>query len=332
MSQPHVEKAPENETGSRPISARSKFDVNYNLAGTYRFGEIGVCYVQDTVPDSDVPLMSGHDIRSFNLKAPLLGQIKAHKEFYDVPLTVLLPMHYDKVFTQPQNGEDVDASLVGLNVQGFDVYIAKIGTEWFTAAVNDVSTHEVVSSSNALSLLKFFISFERFYSKGCLLSSLGVQLGSTFEFGFDNDVLKNRLTFDKAFDKFFNWFFEGAAQNNYVLTIDGKNYDLSDTRFSPWQIIEILRDASVIALAGDDRPVPDWLVSSTLGNLKSISSAPASASDGKPISMSRPMAYQALCAEFYTNSHVDYMYSAQLWRQFLADFYDQTGIFLLVLL
>ena len=190
--EPIVEKAPMNDNGSKPIQARSKFDYNYNLAGTYRFGEIGVASVQDTVPDSDVPLYSAHDVRSFNLKAPLLGNIKLHKEFFDVPFPVLLPKNYEKVFTQPSIGEDIDASEVGLNVKDFDLRLRRVFSNWFDTLTSNYTDPDYFASA-----LMFFLSAERFYSKGSLLSALGVQLGSTVQFlERDADGVETKYTFD----------------------------------------------------------------------------------------------------------------------------------------
>lgn len=125
--QPRVDKDGAGDTGSRPVRAKSNLPLNYNLAGTYRFGELGVCFVQDTVPDDETPFGSSHDLRSMNMAAPLLSDLEIKKDFIEVPLPALLPLNYEKLMVQPQIGEDIDPQSIGLNVPEF--------TSLFRAAV-----------------------------------------------------------------------------------------------------------------------------------------------------------------------------------------------------
>lgn len=343
----HVEKAPMNDTGSRPIEARSRFPYNYDLAGTYRFGEYGVNLVQDYVPNEDVPLYSGHTVRSMNLKAPLMGSIKLHKEYFDIPLPVLLPMNYEKVFVQPKIGEDVDASEVGLNVQGFDFRLKQVFTAWWSKIFSyvDVDSDEgevYISSESALaSLVKWFICAERFYSKGCLLSSLGIQLGKTFSYDSSSSMLDpfdHAVSFDSFFDYFYNSLLWPYLESYSIDSASGTRLYIDSvfvncSILDKFQVLEKLRDASDISFVGSLGSVEHFDVS-FFGYVEESYFFPSSFSiitaasldDSKPLSMARPMAYQCACAEFFTNSNVDYMYSAALWRQFLRALYDDYGM------
>lgn len=320
-----VETAPENNPGSRPVLASSQFDYNYNLAGSYRFGELGVCYMQDYSPKEELPVQSGHGLRSMNLKAPLQGEIMMHKEFFDVPLPALLPFNYEKFITRPAIGEDVDASEVGLNVQGFDTRICWFFRKVIDSLLDDFDNSSEVSPANQILWIKTLISMERFFSKGCLLSASGIQLNPLFVIYFTD----SKRYFDDVFDIMMSDILDNIPSGN-GLVIDSVTCRRED--FSNHMYLEKLRDCSSVRFINDNigplsslsafsDPENNVLVSPTWNAEMQYVNL------GKPIQLQRPLAYQAVCYENFTDSKVDYIYSCELWRQNVGDFYrDNVGL------
>lgn len=336
--QPRVERDGSGDSGSRPIRAKSNLPLNYNLAGTYRFGELGVCFVQDTVPDDETPFGSSHDLRSMNMRAPLMSDLDIKKDYIEVPLPALLPLNYEKFITQPQIGEDVDPRQIGLNVNDFTSELpeAIFTSDW--VSLSDLSGESLST------LVKFFdqhFAIQAIYSNGALPAFLGLNFGPLYK-----DCDKDFDTICSIFLAFLKQLEDSEAAAGYKLgfpIVLGK--DLDDKYI--WRAVTTENFRDFLVWARDNHfessdllfvEGGDWFDEASLiydfvgqvvfdlqasfvdeagnetGTFEKVSSIK------KPISLARPFAYQLACAEFFTNSHVDDVYSAQLFRQNYSSF------------
>lgn len=320
---PRVDSDPVVNTGSRPISAKSKLPLNYGLAGTYRFGELGVCFVQDTIPDDDTSFGSSHVLRSYQMQSPLLSEAKIKKDYIEVPLTSLLPLNYEKLFVQPQIGEDIVASDIGLNVPNL--------TGKFRTVCGLLSPFTKLSDYTGSGFASGFldlISLERIYSTGSLLSALGLPLHPLWPY------------FDRIFDLICRSFltelitFTEDNENVGLQVVIGKDEDdknihkevrpdnfrdfLVWSRDHYWEL-----DDDEYAEGGEYEDSATYYetmftnlggaVDDILNENPEFVTSPSNTS--KDLSLARPFAYQMACAEFFTNSHVNDVYTAELWRQ-----------------
>lgn len=335
-----VDKAAMNSNGSKPISAHSTFPLNQRIAGTYRFGLYQPCYVEDTVPDDTLPVKSSHDVRSLNLKAPLLGNVKLHKEFFDVPYSVMLPRNYEKLFVQPNIGEDIDAQEIGTNIVGlplkFKEILIAVGDQAELAYQNEYSygyLEQILIYANVLSMT---------FSSGSLFSSLGLDLSGLFNLNGispesyllpDGTDLSSFTSFDQFIDMFYRVvehcfidYIHDTGESGVKVTIDGDNFIVNPERIgtktsvlSFREFIERIIDSNSFSIDSDaDFSASSWYLNYYLDLMTDdILFVNDSILSSKSLNLGKIFAYQLVCAEFFTNSHVDYMYSAQLYRQFV---------------
>ena len=120
MSETIVNKNPQSVEHSNTHSSHSHYDLRGILAGNYRFGEISPTYCERVVPDDkNARFQSGTDVRSLNLKSPLMQDVKMFKDYFQVSKSSILPRNWDKIEKMPNIGEDVDASKVNTTIEGF---------------------------------------------------------------------------------------------------------------------------------------------------------------------------------------------------------------------
>ena len=90
-----------NTLDSKHSPKKSNFNYVRSLAFTPKFGELAPFYSEDVVPSDNVKLRSHFDLRSFNLKSPLMQDINMYKSFFNVPISAILPNNWDKVVETP---------------------------------------------------------------------------------------------------------------------------------------------------------------------------------------------------------------------------------------
>lgn len=337
-----VNKAPLNNTGSRPITAHSTFPLNQRIAGGYTFGLYQPCYAEDVVPDDTIPVRSAHDVRSMNLKAPLMADVQLHKEFFDVPLSAILPRNYEKLIVQPNIGEDIDASEIGCNIAGLPslfqgqlLVLAEQIDMGFQAGNNfNATAHDIFDLANYLKMT---------FSAGSLFSSLGLDLSGLWNFDvnqdlivrscdtFIDDILKFPLLIATEYSSTFNAVIGGKS---FVVRVDSE-IDSTDAFYLSYrQFLERIYDESDFSVdfGGDDASYyqilsDNWDRYLIDGFEAFISNHLSGSALSKPLNISKIIAYQLCCAEFFTNSHVDYIYSAELYRQNFNSLLFDSGAF-----
>lgn len=324
-----VDSKPNVDPNAGALRSRSKVPFSSHTAGTYRFGEYAPHFVMESINNDDVPLRSVHQVRSYTLKAPLMSNISMKKDYFQVPMEAILPLNWDKVYTNPVHGDDVNADDVNCILQVgtddmhsvFSVIVAKFNA--LLTAGDDAGAWTLY--------LKYLVFLERFFSCGSLLSSLRETLSSAFnEYSFKDGKSGSPLglPFDVVFDRVIQGllvrYIDPSSsiydpQNFVLVYIKGEEHylvmDYNPLADSYPQIT--LRD--FISFIRDDN---DWWfdggfpfdeVDTSLIPWPSVS--PLKDGVHFPLNLSRPLAYQIACAHFYSNDKIDYIYSAELWRQ-----------------
>lgn len=319
------------QQGRSPIH-KSKFpDLSYHLAGTYRFGEIAPHFVAEVENNDKWPLRSAHNVRSFNLKAPMLSEIFLRKNYFQIPMEAILPLNWDKVITPPVNGEDVDAQEVNCVLADFP---GKLRSFFLDALLADplaeFSPEDVSSFNDALQFcLKFWVAAEYFFSAGSLFSSLNIHLSSLYNGNFDND-------FDEVFTNLVYCIKTLQDNDSYALFSDSTgDYIISPERFisltdrnkvdkgtvSFGWFLDTIRDQFNWSLSNFDDENLGLFIKDIVELTKSFSLA--TDVDGQypnwPLNFKRLVAYQIVCHHFFSNDKVDYIFSAELYRQLIYD-------------
>lgn len=294
----------------------NNFPMIYLNLQTARYGDVQPFDVFNALPGDTVPLHSKHQIRSYTLKSPMLSGVNLHKDYYLVPMKAILPRTWEFIYTNPTQGDDVpdDAYTVTpliRNVFGF--------LDFYRAVFDRLI--ENTSNSSVQLLFQFFINSSIFLESVFSTGSLPACLGSPFYTVFDGDkVIEDYLvpvlkTIPIAF----------SYEGNNLYTISENPIDLQDISLECQKVtlrkaLEMFRDN------------PDFGIGYLVDSNNTIASVSEYFNGIKqdfyeflstykvndnPYDYSRLIAYQLICAHYFTNDHIDFIYSAQLWRDSL---------------
>lgn len=317
----------QNAAGGKTGQSRSRFPLSYSVFQTERFAEYVPFHVMEGVSGDVLPLHSNHEVQTYTLKSPILQSLAKKKDFFAVPMQAILPLNWEKFYTNPNIGEDVPTDC-GLGVEGF---WSKVKTLF----VNSWTTLPVAASSGVTEAvilerwLKFFIFFENLYSTGCLMETLGISAHNWFRAIHNNGagIIKN-VTFDDIFDEFMSGiaglltlsarairFSIGATQYTIVNSPNVDYSTIGPNQVTLREALELMRDdlsftVNSVSL-GSGTPVATFV-----NEVKGQITLQLPDSDAA-LNLGRLWAYQLVCAHFYSNDHVDFIYSADLFRQYI---------------
>lgn len=290
----------------------SKLNLSNRLYDTYRFGQIGVCDVFDSDPKDSVPMQSAHTVRSYTLSSPLLSDVTLKKDSFQVPRRAILPLNWDKIIADPPLGDDV-AQNVGSTVENFSQKISTI-----YSALAAVIGADTVRTTALLHMFQF-LSFQCFYSYGSLIASLGYSMQRHFSWSPTGVVVYDC-------DGYVDWFVGGLVTalgtDRFTATIDGVTYYVyavmpplaSGTYISMRRFLELIHDdPSSLTAVSYSGTLLDAFIDGVIAEF----AAPAYSFsyDDAPFDLSFPAAYQMCCAHFYSNDGIDFVYSAEIYRQ-----------------
>ena len=304
---------------------RSTFPQKQDVLDTMRFAEYHPFIAFDGVASDKLPWRCKHNVRSYTLKAPLMQDVYMNKDYFLVPLRSVLPFQADRVLIPPTAGDDVPADAY-TNVSNF---LSKIKTvsDKLDAAIADYLDAAAGNNPTRASelVVKRMVFLESIFSNGCLLSSLGCNLSNTIDCSISGSKVKN---FDTAFDAFITYL--STAITNAVVSVDGVNYDLapspSEGQIGLRRFLEIARDDatwsfdSLTLASGQTDFYNGWLKNLVISWLYNF---------GDNVDYDLDLLYlwsYHLChAEFYTDSKIDSIYSAELFRQYILDLITDGG-------
>lgn len=328
---PTVESKAVNKPGGHVPRTHSKFkNLGYLNFDTYQYGKIKPCQISELVSgDKKFICYSGSDVRSFNLKAPLMQDVHMYKTHVSVPLQCILPINWWRWKDNPDKGQDCPDDC-GCGVENFPFKIGKI----FEYLMNLFYVEITATVPNKVRVFQTFVNLYQFgslfYSNGSLLSSLGYHMGACASIAVINpDSGRDEVW---SFDRFFEYYiteFHRVMPLGFSYTMpsglnvyyvgdaysgDSSNYPelyMSWREFFSDRIYEDLINISSVADAIDFGSFLDitqygydtWQIEkpNTVHNL------------------SREATYQLAVAEFFTNSKVDYIFSAELYRELVRD-------------
>lgn len=312
-----------NETHANVKRSRSTFPLKQVILDTHRFGEYHPHLVIDGVTSDKLPWRSSHVARSYTLKAPLMQDIQMHKDYFLVPLRAILPLQADRIITNPNIGSDVPTDSY-CNVENFNSSIDSFLVRWVSYLSSLLGSSPIDAKSFLGSYFKYLVLLESIYSHGSLLASLGCDLCSCLVMESHRDSAAER-SIDYAFDAICRDFWTAMGTNKYFsVLVDGVTYrvyaDFSELPFGEYDVkciyfrefLQRIRDTadwSISSLPSSFQTT--WLTSSNLYFHSFVS-------NDVDIDLSRLWAYHLVCAEFYSNDKVDYIYSAELFREYIC--------------
>lgn len=302
---------------------RSTFPLQYHLFDTHRFGEYHPHYVAEGVKDDVLPLRSSHQVLSYTLKSPLLQNISMKKDYFLVPDMAILPLNWDKYFENPVRGDDV-ANDVGPTVENFWRTIGSVNSSFVSGLRSLLADSSTTPALALQSFFRFLILGEYIYSNGSLLASLGCH-GARYCRVTYSDTLDE--SFDKFFDRSLDFLVGKFVFSTYfTFTVDGYTYTVSSDntvkngRISLRHALSLMRDNPTFVVNSCDYAD---LVSALNTFLADFQFTFVSAN--VPCRLERLWAYQLVVAHYYSNDHIDFVYSADLFRQLIGSYLKQVS-------
>lgn len=269
-----------------------------------------------------LPLHSRHEVQTYTLKSPILQSLAKKKDYFAVPMQAILPLNWEKFYTNPNIGEDVPTDC-GTGVEGFWSKMKTLFVNSFTYVESVFVSGTDVQKLDAL--LHFLLFFEQIYSTGSLMETLGISGHNWLRVDY---IYQGLLTRAAVYDEFFDAVIgalNGQLQDDdFIFSIGLKRYQVSQRPqdIERSDVVGItLREA--LELMRDD-------FSFTVTNVSWSGSAVIDAIEDAwdkfdftpldsdaPLNLARLWAYQLVCYHFYSNDHVDFIYSADLYRQYI---------------
>lgn len=346
----------------------NRYPLGYRFASSERFGEVNPFFKYRGVDgDKNVLLHSNSSVDSMTLNAPILQSIRKNLDFYQVDMHAILPRTYDYIKTLPERGDDINARDANCLI----CFRQEDGTPSLAYLLNSlVST---VYSSSDYNFDGFFQRFMRFlaawdclFSPDSLFSAFRMPLADFLDpRGGKTYVDFNNHLWD-FYHTVWHYYLENAGADHnivYVQFLDSENepiytksYDVSLVSDRLQFYYDFVENPSyrVVSVGGFFNSVEftvalDDTLSLTqfsdldayfknddfLNDFFPVSPTPQGVySNVKvPINIESIIAYQLVCAEFFTNDHVDYIYDANSYRQLfeaysitLGDTYSYNGL------
>lgn len=316
--------------GKNAPTSRSNFDLSYHNYITPSYAKITPFLSIEGVSGDKIPIRSSHKVRSYTMKSPLMSDVYMQKDFFAVPMECILPLNWQKIFANPVVGDDVNAEECNC-VFNPSILLGKNTT--INGITSNVVFDDMAKPAKALNLL---FLLEKLISKGSLFSNLGINLWSSWYFNpgsivFDNHTynLPDGSDFDDFEDIILDIFRKTVFKDNIGQPISVTYIQLDSSLTNGYkaktkQFVPI--DAQDTAYFEDflDFAREHYLTSiefnGTIGNPVFNNIVVRTNAPSENLNIASLIAYQIVCAHYFTNDRVDYIYSAELYRQMMRGF------------
>lgn len=306
-------------------------DLSKHIYTTQRYGENQPIGVYNAITGDNWKIRNGHELRTYNLSAPLMTPVHMEKDYFLVPRQAILPFNWEKISKQPNIGEDVDAQEVGTSVSApaWMSFLQKLTTDTKYNYQNYTNAQAQLLQY-ITKAIKLLILNEYVYSYGSLLNNLGCKMAATWKQETTVPEEARTRNFDDAFE--LAW---SKIQYGFIITMDeGTAYtvdiNLSTTvggnKISLNEFLNIIRDDNKWNITGlyqsrtETTHTPEE-AKTTMNNFMAYVTYCLNERNqyAKPVDLARLWAYQLINAEYYTNDKVDYVYSAELYREYIGN-------------
>ena len=218
---------PVNNATDKSFRNRSRFNLSYHQFQTARFGELNSHFVQECVPGDKVTLRSVHDLRTYSLKAPLMQGIELKKDYFSIPMESILPLNWEKIYTNPVMGDDIDSTIYGTSFKNFYFKIIGLLSKYASIASDTNNAY----TTRLQAWLQFLVIGDTFFSSGSLMWQLGYHVSC-----YHPQVNGPDMPWDSIAETLY------SALNSY----------LTGTH---WKIDVLLGNNAVEVLSGDPDPI-----------------------------------------------------------------------------
>lgn len=343
-----VSSDPQNQADPKGVHTRSFFsekDLTDEFFASLPFGEIRPFTFFESVPD-DKRIRSQfiNQVQSYTLKAPLMQAVHMKKLVCQVPREAILPFNWEKWFKNPVIGQDINqvAPDAGTAVLGFWRLLYNLMSAVKNALPNSTTINST-ETANAFvnSWFLYLLLAESFYSDGNLLKYCRIS-GRPWAFSHSSDG-HTLNSVDYVFDKFCSLFLEtidhagvttftltfGSGSSATVYNVDptiDPNRSYPGLYISFREALSLMRDDFNFTIdlgAMQSQPLGEFddlrlaVTQDIECDIQFVDDPATTDADLTPIDLKRLWAYQLCCAHFLTNDSVDFVYTAELFRQYI---------------
>lgn len=321
-----------NNPETRVIRGKNKFPQSFIHPSSCRYGEVDPVAAMKCERGDTFPYKFVTDLDTFTMKSPLKTKVNMYSAAFKVPMQAIYPRNWEIMLPTPNKGDDVpDNTRALFDPIRFDNRLSS----WMT---DSVSHGDFYSIYVRIVLLK-----ELIFSDGSLFSKFNMHYGAFNLFekfrdgtGSTTSLEYRLLSFDDWFDtKFAPWLKEAFARSE-ASAADNANYshlfpiDSDDTsRFVVTSDERLI--SSYVPGVSTKRYISfrralellrtgEYTVSFPLLNfadntdLQNVSWPITGITFTEDVNIEPIISYQLCCAHFFSNSKIDFVYTAQLWR------------------
>lgn len=286
---------------------RNTFPQSYKFLTTDSYGLYNPFFWCKAERGDVQNLSTDHDLHTFTMLSPMVGNVTMKKSFIKIPMQAIYPRNWEKMITIPTQGDDVPSDTRAI----LNIGALVDGCCNFSKRIYDLSNPDVKDIEY---FIKNFVLLENISSDGSLFARFNQHF--SHRFNIHADSVSYGLSIDDISDTIF-WVLvlsfvrqTGASiimhdSNETPVTLADASHPVgsregtlyvSDSRF-----IEILRFSDYsLSDSWEQFSIPCYFSQSS-GFDNSINIEPL-------------ISYQLACAQFASNDFVDYIYSAQLYR------------------
>lgn len=325
-------RAPATEPKTRVLTGLTKFPMSYKHANTARYGHITPFYYQHSRGDDTVPLFSEHELRTYTLSSPMLSDLNMNKTYFMVDMEAIYPRNWNLMLVNPSKGDDVPDDTRAV-VKNMFYYIRERHNRFITNFTSADFPVNVNNNSYLTLYIRYILFLESIFSSGSLFSEFDIHLQPFLEYAIS---ATNKESFDFWFDN--NFASElSSLELEFQTTEGGHRYKIWDedkifidseemaglTLIPVRRALEIMRENSFSIVDYNDEELPAFY--SKFIGLYLVNTDPITEVDfdfeNYPINLEIILGYQLGCSQFFTDSHIDYIYSADLYRKAVESLY-----------
>lgn len=302
-----------NDPSIRVMRGKNLFPQSFRHPSTSRYGEVDpICAMRAERGDS-FPYKFETDLNTYTLASPIKSHVNMYTAAFKVPMKAIYPRNWDIMLPIPNKGNDVPVNTraifhVGPFVEQIELLLGSL-----------------IRSTSYDSFVRLHLLLEKIFSAGGLFAKFNMHLNA-FKVRTPNGVM--------SFDKYLDTEFFPELRSLLVRLPDGDPGRVSlqpvdpssglpyvqvveddDERINTYvgsnicvpfrRSLELLRNGSYFI---SNHPDFDEVVSGTFEGF-SFEDRVTLSLNIEPI-----LAYQLTCAHFFSNPKVDFVYSAELFR------------------
>lgn len=316
-----------NDPSVRVIKGKNQFPQSFHHPSSCRYGEVDPVAAIRCERGDVIPYKFVTDLDTFTMASPMRSKVNQYAAAFKVPMQAIYPRNWELMYTNPVQGDDVpedtralfDPIRLDTTLNEFIRESVQKGNDFYPIYVRLILLKELLFSSGSL-FSKFNMHFDSW--KLNVIKATSPQ------------TVESRMYFDDWFDTVFApWLKQAFADSlefaevdhtpnfyhlmthdeenrqYYIVVPDGS--DLVGESAVNWtgryitfrRALELLRTGEYEVNFGDYDFGSNQMTYTSTG-----------LSFYEDVNIEPIIAYQLCCAHFFTNSKVDFIYTAQLWR------------------